>query len=70
MSVSFGRPGCCHRCESRTVKPHCEKNEGCTWVRCVKCGAVSGYVTRLIDSKPAPPRAHFGGEERYGKSSD
>lgn len=35
------RPSRCHGCESRTVKPHCEKR-GCPWVTCLKCLATTG----------------------------
>lgn len=41
-------PGCCGYCQSREIKEHCPNSvvpgANCPWVRCRKCGAISGYA--------------------------
>lgn len=67
-----GNPSCCARCESRSIKKHCDGGPGhCSWMRCSKCGAVSGLVSHWAKGANGEvtmfigfKRHWFGGKER------
>jgi hypothetical protein len=57
-------PLCCARCESRTLRPHCPDRR-CRWVVCLKCDAVTGFVSVWEAGKMTRfVRRYAGGKDR------